>query len=136
MLEIEGYAAPSEYDPPSYAQVTKVTRAQPILFIAGQVAYDDTGGPAHGRDFAAQARAGFRLLQAQAQAQAQVEAGGGTLADVVKITPFLTDIRYREELVPIREEFFGRKTPAVTQVAVSALGRPEWLIEVEAIAVL
>ena len=77
MLEIEGYAAPSEYDPPSYAQVTKVTGAQTILFIAGQVAYDDTGGPAHGRDFAAQARAGFRL---QAQAQAQVEAGGGTLS--------------------------------------------------------
>ena len=48
----------------------------------------------------------------------------------------LTDIRYREELVPIREEFVGKKTPAATQVAVSALGRPEWLIEVEAIAVL
>ena len=129
MLEIEGYATPSEYDPPSYAQVTKVTGAQTILFIAGQVAYDDTGGPAHGRGFAAHARAAFRSLQAQ------VEAGGGTLANVVKITTFLTDIRYREELVPIREEFFGRKTPAVTQVAVSALGRPEWLIEVEAIAV-
>ena len=36
MVEIEGYAAPSEYDPPSYAQVTKVTGAQTILFIAGQ----------------------------------------------------------------------------------------------------
>jgi enamine deaminase RidA (YjgF/YER057c/UK114 family) len=78
MLEIEGYAAPSEDDPSSYAQVTKVTGAQTILFIAGQVAYDDIGGPAHGWDFAAQARAGFRLLQAQAQAQ--VEAGGGTLS--------------------------------------------------------
>ena len=132
MVEIEGYAAPSEYDPPSYAQVTKVTGAQTILFIAGQVAYDDTGGPAHGRDFAAQARAAFRSLQTQAQ----VEAGGGTLANTVKITTVLTDIRYREELVPIREEFFGKKTPAATQVAVSALGRPEWLIEVEAIAVL
>jgi enamine deaminase RidA (YjgF/YER057c/UK114 family) len=114
--------------------VTKVTGAHTILFIAGQVTYDDTGGPAHGRDFAAQARAVFRSLQAQAQAQ--VEAGGGTLANVVKITTFLTDIRYREELVPIREEFFGRKSPAATHVAVSALGRPEWLIEVEAIAVL
>ena len=47
----------------------------------------------------------------------------------MKITTFLTDIQYREELVPIREEFFGKKTPAATQVAVSALGRPEWLIE-------
>lgn len=54
----------------------------------------------------------------------------------MKITTFLTDIRYREELVPIREEFFGKKTPAVTQIAICALGRPEWLIEVEAIAVL
>ena len=90
MLEIEGYAAPSEDDPSSYAQVTKVTGAQTILFIAGQVAYDDTGGPAHGRDFTAQARAGFRFLQAQAQA------GGGTPANIVKITTFLTDIRYRE----------------------------------------
>ena len=48
MVEIEGYAAPSEYDPPSYAQVTKVTRAQPILFIAGQVTYADTGAPPTG----------------------------------------------------------------------------------------
>jgi Putative translation initiation inhibitor, yjgF family len=103
MVEIEGYAAPSEYDPPSYAQVTKVTGAQTILFIAGQVAYDDTGGPAHGRDFAAQARAGFRSLQAQ------VEAGGGTLANIVKITTFLTDIRYREELVPIRRSSSERR---------------------------
>ena len=123
MVEIEGYAAPSEYDPPSYAQVTKVTGAQTILFIAGQVAYDDTGGPDHRRDFAAHARAVFR------SPQAHVEAGGGTLANTVKITTFLTDIQYREELVPIREEFFGKKTPAATQVAVSALGRPEWLIE-------
>jgi 2-iminobutanoate/2-iminopropanoate deaminase len=130
MVEIEGYAAPSEYDPPSYAHVTKVTGAQTILFTAGQVAYDDTGGPAHGRDFAAQARAVFRSLRAE------VKAGGGTLANIVKITTFLTDIRHREELVPIREEFFAKKTPAVTQVAVSALGQPEWLIEVEAIAVL
>jgi enamine deaminase RidA (YjgF/YER057c/UK114 family) len=78
VVEIEGYAAPSEYDPPSYAQVTKVTGAQPILLIAGQVTYDDTGAPARGRDFAAQARAVFRSLQAQ------VEAGGGTLANIVK----------------------------------------------------
>ena len=69
MVEIEGYAAPSEYDRPSYAQVTKVTGAQTILFIAGQVAYDDTGGPAYGRGFAAHPRAAFRSLQAQAQAQ-------------------------------------------------------------------
>ncbi len=130
MATIEPYAAPAAFHPPGYAQAVKVTDARTILFIAGQVAYDETGGPAHGRDFTAQARAVFRSLQAQ------VEAGGGTLGDVVKVTTFLTDIRYRTELAPIREEFFGPKMPVYTQVAVSALGLPDWLIEVEAIAVL
>ncbi len=84
MARIEPYAAPGTFDPPTYAQAVKVTEAQTILFVAGQVAYDEDGGPAHGRDFAAQAP----------------------------------------------------RMPAYTQVAVSALGVPEWLIEVEAIAIL
>ena len=130
MAQIEWYAADSVDDPPSHAQGVKVTGARAILFIAGQVAFDEQGGPAHGRDFPAQAREVHRSLQAQ------VEAGGGTLGDVVKLTTYLTDPRYREELIPIREEFFGPKLPAHTQVAIVALGRPEWLIEVEAIAVL
>ena len=130
MTTIEQYAAPSEYDPPSYAQAVKVTGAQTILFISGQVAYDEQGRPAHPRDFAAQARAVFKALKAQ------VEAGGGTLENVVKLNTYLTDIRYRTDLVPIREEFFGKKIPCATQVAVAALGLPEWLIEVEAIAVI
>jgi 2-iminobutanoate/2-iminopropanoate deaminase len=82
----------------------KVTGAQTILFIAGQVAFDEQGSPAHGRDFPAQAREVHRSLQAQ------VEAGEGTLGDVVKLTTYLTDPRYREELIPIREEFSGRSS--------------------------
>jgi len=127
---IEQYAAPSAYDPPSYAQAVKVIGAETILFISGQVAYDDQGDPAHPRDFPAQARAVFQALKAQ------VESGGGTLQNIVKLNTYLTDIRHRTELIPIREEFFGKKTPAATQVAVTALGQPGWLIEVEAIAVI
>jgi 2-iminobutanoate/2-iminopropanoate deaminase len=130
LTTIEQYAAPTEYDPPSYAQGVKVSDAQTVLFISGQVSYDEYGNPAHPHDFAAQARSVFRALTAQ------VEAGGGTLRNVVKLNTYLTDIRYRADLVPIREEFFGPRTPATTQVAVTALGRPEWLIEVEAIAVI
>jgi enamine deaminase RidA (YjgF/YER057c/UK114 family) len=78
----------------------------------------------------AQARAVFRSLKAQ------VEAGGGTMASIVKINTYLTDIRHRNELVPVREEFFGKKGPASTLVAVAALAQPDWLIEVEAIAVI
>jgi enamine deaminase RidA (YjgF/YER057c/UK114 family) len=130
LATIEQYAAAEVYDPPSYAQAVKVSGAQTILFISGQVAYDERGNPAHPRDFPAQARSVFQAVKAQ------VEAGGGTLQDVVKITTYLTDIRYRADLVPIREEFFGKKNPPTTQLAVAALGQPEWLIEVEAIAVI
>jgi 2-iminobutanoate/2-iminopropanoate deaminase len=130
LTTIEPYAATGIYDPPSYAQAIKVTGAQSILFIAGQVAYDDKGEPEHPRDFPAQARAVFRALKAQ------VEAGGGTMDNIVKVNSYLTDIRYRTELIPIREEFFGPRMPPFTQVAVAALGQPGWLIEVEAIAVI
>ncbi len=101
-----------------------------ILFLSGQVAYDDKGNPAHRGDFIAQARAVFRAIKAQ------VEAGGGSLANVVKLTTYLTDIRHRADLSPVREEFFGKKIPATTLVGVAALAHPDFLIEVEAIAVV
>ena len=123
MAAIEPYAAKGVWDPPIYSQAVKVTGAQTILYIAGQVAYDKEGNPAHRGDFKAQARAVLQALKAQ------VEAGG------VKVNTYLTDIRHRADYAPIREEFFGKKMPAHTLVAVAALALPEYLIEVEAIAV-
>jgi len=79
MPKIEQYAARGVYDPPAYSQAVKVTGAETMLFIAGQVAYDEKGGAAHPGDFKAQARAVLRAVKAQ------VEAGGGTLANIVKI---------------------------------------------------
>jgi len=127
---IERYAAEGVFDPPLYSQAVKVTGARTILFVSGQVAYDADGQPAHPGDFPAQARAVFGAIKAQ------VEAGGGTLADVVKLNTYLTDIRHRNDLGPIREQFFGPKAPASTLVGVTALAQPGWLIEVEAIAVI
>jgi enamine deaminase RidA (YjgF/YER057c/UK114 family) len=116
--------------PPIYSQVVKVTGAQTILYIAGQVAYDEKGNPAHVGDFKAQARAVLTALKTQ------VEAGGGTMQNIVKANTYLTDIRHRADYAPIREEFFGKKMPAHTLVAVAALAMPEYLIEVEGVAVL
>jgi 2-iminobutanoate/2-iminopropanoate deaminase len=130
MPNIEAYAAKGVYDPPIYAQAVKVSGARTILYIAGQVDYDAKGGVAHPGDFAAQARAALACLKAQ------VEAGGGTMASIVKVNTYLTDIRYRADYGPIRSEFFGPKMPAHTLVAVSALALPEFLIEIEAVAVL
>jgi enamine deaminase RidA (YjgF/YER057c/UK114 family) len=130
MATIERYCARGIFEPPTYSQGVKVSGAQTILFIAGQVAYDDKGNPAHRGDFKAQARAVLQALKAQ------VEAGGGTIDSIVKINTYLTDIRHRADLAPIREEFFGKSKPASTLVAVAALAQPDWLIEVEAIAVV
>ena len=130
MPTITGYAAPGVWDPPMYSQAVKVTGAETILYIAGQVAYDDNGNVAQAGDFKAQARATLQALKAQ------VEAGGGTMANIVKVNTYLTDIRHRADYAAIREEFFGRKMPASTLVAVAALAQPEFLIEIEAIAVI
>jgi enamine deaminase RidA (YjgF/YER057c/UK114 family) len=130
MAKIEPYAAKSVYDPPAYAQAVKVEGGRTILYVAGQVAYDGHGAAAHAGDFKAQARAALQALKDQ------VEAGGGTMRDVVKVNTYLTDIRHRAEYGPIREEFFGKKMPAHTLVAVAALAQPEFLIEIEAVAVL
>src|SRR2546430_10229909 len=87
--KIEKYCAPGVYDPPGYSQAIKVTGAQTILFLAGQVPYEMDGTVKHRGDFRSQARAVFGAVKAL------VEAGGGSLANVVKITTDGTDVRYR-----------------------------------------
>ena len=130
MAKIEKYGAAGVYDPPGYSQGMKVTAAQTILFTAGQVPYDATGGVKHRGDFTAQARAVFGAIKAL------VEAGGGSLDSVVKLTTYVTDVRFRQDFRAVREEFFGARGPASTMVEVSALAHPDYLIEVEAIAVI
>ena len=63
-----------------------------------------------------------------------VEAAGGAMADVVKITVYLTDIANNTKVWAARREFFTGNFPASTLVEVSALAAPEILVEIEAIA--
>ena len=130
MVSIEPYAALGVWDPPAYAQAVKVTGAHMTLYISGQVAYDDKGQPAHPGEFKAQARAVFQALKAQ------VEAGGGTLANLVKTVTYLTDARYIPEYREVRGEFFGTKGPVGTLLIVAGLYSPLCLIEIEATAEL
>src|SRR5262249_43966107 len=105
MATIQKKRAPGVYDPPGYSQAIKVTGAQTILFTAGQVPYDADGGVKHRGDFKAQARAVFGAVRAL------VEAGGGTLGSVVKITTYVTDVRYRLDFCAGRGEGFGGRGP-------------------------
>ena len=130
MATIEKVCGSGVFDPAGYTQAIKVTGAQAVVFIAGQVAYDKDGGVAHRGDFKGQARECFRAIKAH------VEAAGGKLEHIVKLNTYVTDVRYRADLVPVREEFLGKKAPASTLVQVPALAHPDWLIEIEAIAVI
>jgi enamine deaminase RidA (YjgF/YER057c/UK114 family) len=130
LAAIEPYAAPGVWDPPFYTQAVKVTGARTTLYISGQVAYDDEGKPAHPGDFKSQTRAVLLALKAQ------VEAGGGTMAGLVKIVTYVTDARYIPDYRTVREEFFGKKGPVGTLVIVAGLYSPLCLIEIEAVAEL
>jgi 2-iminobutanoate/2-iminopropanoate deaminase len=121
------YCASGVFDPPAYSQGVKVSGGT-TLYISGQVAQDKDGHIVGKGDFAAQAR------QVLTNLKAMVEAGGGTLADVVKLTFYLTDVRYRQDLAPIREEFLGPKMCASTLITTPALAHPDYMLEVECIA--
>ena len=130
MARIEKLCGTGVYDTSSYTQVMKVTGAQALVFVAGQVPYDAEGNPAHRGDFLAQARNVFGAVKSH------VERAGGKLTDVVKITTYVTDVRRRMDFRVVRDEFFGQRGPASTFVEVGSLSHPDYLIEVEAIAVI
>ena len=63
-----------------------------------------------------------------------VEAAGGDMADIVKVTIFVTDIKQREKVWKARQEFFTGNFPASTLVQVAALATPSIKVEIEAVA--
>jgi 2-iminobutanoate/2-iminopropanoate deaminase len=130
MATIDKFCAAGVFDPATYSQGIKVSQAQTILFLSGQVAYTADGGVASRGDFKGQARGAFDAIKAL------VESQGGTMANIVKLTTYVTDMSYRADLAPLREEYLGKKGPASTLVEISALAHPDWMIEIEAIAVL
>ncbi len=123
-LEPDGLAAPPE--PYSHA-----IRCGDMLYIAGQVAFDEHNQIVGIGDPRRQAEQVWHNIGLA------VEASGGTLADVVKITIFLKDVRHAAAEISVRERLFepGR-FPVCTLVQVANLGLPELLMEVDAIAVL
>lgn len=118
-------------EPRAYAQVITATGTRTV-YVSGQVAVDRNAAIVGPGDVVAQAR------QAYANLRVAIEAAGATMAEVAKVTAFV--VNYRPELFPdlltVRQEAFGDHTPASTLAGVSALARPDYLFEVEAIAVI
>lgn len=123
IVAVPGLEDPGEY---GYSQCVTVG---PMVFLAGQCGL----GPDHevvSLDFAAQAR---RALD---RVRMGVEAAGGTLADIVTMSVFVTDTRLGRVFTGIRREYFGDRYPASALVGVSALMPVHAMIEIQAVAVL
>ena len=117
--------------PETYSQVVTAEGGR-LVFVAGQVALDREGNLVGDGDLSEQVR------QASRNIKTALEAVGAQLADIVKITTFV--VGHRPEFLPIiadaRRMELGDLRPASTLIGVQALARPEFLVEIEAIAVL
>lgn len=102
-----------------------------LVVISGQVALDEKGNVVGEGDPAAQARQVFENLERC------LAAGEATFADVAKLTFYVTDIGFLPAVRAARDAHIDTKhPPASTAVQVTALVRPELLIEVEALAII
>jgi enamine deaminase RidA (YjgF/YER057c/UK114 family) len=99
------------------------------VYMAGQIALDPDGNLVGPGDAEAQTR------QLYANMERVLSASGATFDDVVSMTVYMTNLQHREGHNKVRGEL-GITTPANTSVVISALAQPEFLLEVEAIAVI
>lgn len=115
-----------------FSQVVS-TSGRKMAFISGQTARDKTKKIVGGDSLLEQARQALRNVQAA------IEATGGTLKDIVALRIYI--VNYQPEnaeavSIALSEFFSSTNPPASTWIGVSALAVPEFLIEIEATAVL
>jgi enamine deaminase RidA (YjgF/YER057c/UK114 family) len=102
-----------------------------MVFVRGQVGQDlETSENVGVGDAAAQAE------RAMANVKLLLEEAGSQLEHVCKITIYLTDPRYREPVYRTVGRWLKGVYPVSTGIVVSALARPEWLVEIDIVAVI
>jgi 2-iminobutanoate/2-iminopropanoate deaminase len=112
----------------SYSPVV-VTEGGRTIWLAGIIAAEDENGRSLAGDFDGQVRSIFRKMSGMLS---DVDA---TLADVVSMIVFITDVANNTRMVELRKEFFKADYPVSTLVTVTALNRPELMVEITATAV-
>jgi reactive intermediate/imine deaminase len=119
-LKVDGLSEPISH-------YTDAVRFGDLLFVSGIAPLDAAGKLVGDGDVIAQTRHVFTNLKRV------LDAAGAQFRDVLKVTVFLTDVRHRSEINPVRQEFFGQARPASTLVGVKELALPGMLIEIEAV---
>lgn len=115
---------------PSYAHVVTVSGTGKIVFIAGQLARDIDGNCVGKGDMRAQMEQTFQNLDRC------LKAAGATWADVVKTNTYVTDMDAFFRCADVRMRYFGVATPTSTTVGVTRLAGPDFMVEIEAVAVV
>jgi enamine deaminase RidA (YjgF/YER057c/UK114 family) len=113
-----------------YHHYIRVDNPATLIFLSGQLSRDADGNLVGPGDMAEQARQAIRNMSVV------LKAAGGSLADIVSIVVYTTDIRQFKEIVAARMEFFKDSLPTSTIVEVSHLADPGLLIEFQATAAL
>jgi reactive intermediate/imine deaminase len=101
-----------------------------LVYISGQVARDTNGNVVGKGDMRTQARQVFQNLRQVLQA------AGGDLKDLMKITTYITNIENFPAVAEVRSEVFQGELPASTLIVVKSLFNPDFLIEVEGVAAI
>ena len=113
---------------PNGNRYTHVVKAGPWAFIAGQTASDANGDVVGLGDPAAQVDQVMRNLRLA------VESVGGAFEDIVKTTVYVVGEEHLEAVRAARAAHRPEKPPTSTLVVVAGLARPEFIVEIEAVA--
>jgi reactive intermediate/imine deaminase len=120
---------PTLSKPTGYTHVVEASGGKTV-YVSGQIALDKDGKVVGEGDMKAQAEQVFKNLQAA------LAAAGATFKDVVKMNTYTTDFSHVQAVRDVRARYFGDVTPASTLVQVVHLARPEFMLEIEVIAVV
>ena len=126
MTQIKRLMVPGQAKPVSH--YCHVVRAGDHVWVSGTVGVDKEGGVPEATEDQ------FRL--ALENLDEALRAAGGGVEHIVKVTVYLTDVRDRRKINPLRERYFGVHRPASTLVEVSALVSPALKVEIEAEAIV
>jgi 2-iminobutanoate/2-iminopropanoate deaminase len=113
----------------NYKMATRMEGGR-LLYVSGQVSWDTSGNIVGKGDVGAQARQTFRNLRQVLQA------AGGDLGSLMKMTTYITRIEDRPAVAEARGEVFDGEVPASTLIVVKSLFHPDFLVEIEGVAVV
>lgn len=107
-----------------------LSQAKRLIFISGQLAFDEKGNFIGPGDVEAQTRQVLKNIQLY------LERMGGKMEDIVQVTVFVKEMSGLEKIHQVRLQFFKEPYPTSTLVAVKSFVHPEALIEINAMALL